>query len=339
MIWYPEFLLLQPTQTDKPCTMFFATVSTIFTAVFQLFLISCAAGLLVRKKMVTPTQIQSISALTVNIFLPCLIISKIINQFDPQGFKLWWTLPLSGILLILTGTLLAAVLFRQNRAKRHFYPLASMQNAVYIPLPIAKLVFPDQFDTFALYAFLIVFGATPFMWSFGKVLVTGAGQNTAIRWKDYITPPFVTILVSIILVFTGLSRVMPTSVMAAVDMLSQATVPLAIFVLGATLGTISLTDMPSMRDTLVVNGVKFFLTPLLVFIILYSTGLHISMPLFCSLMIIQAASPPATNLILMVKTYGGDSQAVGSMMLISHLVCIFAMPLWLALWQFVTALN
>jgi len=61
--------------------------------------------------------------------------------------------------------------------------------------------------------------------------------------------------------------------------------------------------------------------------------LYHTLPLFCSLIILQTSSPPATNLILMVRNYGGDERSVASMMLLQYLVCILAMPLWLSLWQ------
>jgi hypothetical protein len=49
---------------------------------------------------------------------------------------------------------------------------------------------------------------------------------------------------------------------------------------------------------------------------------------------IQAASPPATNLIIIVENYGGDTPSVSSMMLIQYLACILAMPLWISAWQY-----
>lgn len=47
---------------------------------------------------------------------------------------------------------------------------------------------------------------------------------------------------------------------------------------------------------------------------------------------IQACSPPATNLILMVKSYGGDTQSVSAMMLVLYLLSILIMPVWISMW-------
>ena len=305
---------------------------TVFGAIAQLLLIALAAGVLVRKNIVAHSQVESLSTVTIHVFLPCLIVSKTVRRFDPAEFPLWWILPLAGVLLVLAGLLASWVLFRGKPEKRPFLPLSSMQNAVYIVLPVGRILYPDRFDLFALYCFLLIMGLTPVMWSLGKVLITGK-SNAAIQWKDFVTPPFIATLASVFLVFTGISGFLPNPLVSAMDLLGQAAVPLAVFILGATLSTITISDMPSVPDLVTVAGVKFVLVPAVTFGVLYTTGLYRTMPFFCSLMMIQASAPPATNLILMVKNYGGDSRSVGSMMLLLYLLCIPAMPLWLALWQ------
>ncbi len=316
--------------------MLLNTVTTTSGAIFQLFLVCGIAAASVRLRVVSMAHVQGLSAATIHVFLPCLIISKTMTRFDPSGFALWWILPLSGVSLILAGMLFAALFFRLNPDKKPLLALASMQNAVYIVLPIAQILYPDQFDRFALYCFLLIIGSTPVMWSVGKVLL-GSRENNDLVWKDFITPPFVAVIFAVIMVFTGLSSFVPDPVIRTLDLLGQATVPLAVFVLGATLSTISLSDMHSWKDIAIVFAVKYILVPGAVFSLLYFTGIGHAMPLFGSFIIIQAASPPATNLILIAENYGGDTRAISSMMLLMHIFCIFALPLWLVLWQWTNA--
>ena len=313
--------------------MFIQTGLTVFSAVFQLFLISLAAGILIRRQLITPAQIQALSAVTVNVFLPCLIVAKVLVNFRPASFPNWWILPLAGILIILAGLFFSGILFRLAPEKRPLMTLASMQNAIYIVLPIGQILFTDQFDQFALYCFLLILGLNPVMWSIGKVMISG-GRDSRIGWRDFASPPLAAIFISIIMVFSKCYGIIPEPVVGAIDLLGRATVPIAVFVLGATMGSISLKRWPPAGDILIVAAVKFVLVPLTVFATLYVTGLHISMPLVCSMLMIQAASPPATNLILIVRSYGGDVQTVSAMMLIQYLVCILALPLWIAVWQF-----
>ncbi len=315
--------------------MFIQTCSTVFSAIFQLFLICLAAGVLVRIKIVSARQVQALSAVTVNVFLPCLILAKTLIQFHPDSFSNWWILPLAGVLIIVIGLFFSSVFFKMKQKKRPLMTLASMQNAIYIVLPVGQVLFADKFDTFALYCFLLVLGATPVMWSLGKVMISGE-KESRIRFTDFITPPFSAMLAAIILIFTNLSSFVPGSMIAAMDLLGQATVPVAVFILGATIGTLSFNNIPSIKDIIIVSTVKYVLLPVTMSAILYFGKFYVSMPLLCSMLVIQAAAPPATNLIIIAKHYGGDTESFTSMMVIQYLICIAAMPIWIAVWQMIS---
>ncbi len=313
--------------------MFIQTGITVVSAVFQLFLISLAAGILIRRQLISPLQVQALSTVTVNVFLPCLIVAKTITGFHPESFSNWWILPLAGVLIVLTGLFLSGILFRFKSEKRPMMTLAAMQNAIYIVLPIGQILFPAEFDRFALYSFLLVLGLNPLMWSLGKVMLSG-DKDSGIGWKDFLSPPLAAILISVTVVFSGLAVHIPGPLISSIDLLGQATIPVAVFILGATMGSISFVEWPCAEDILIVTTVKFVLVPLAVFAGLWVTDLNSTMPLACTMLMIQAASPPATNLILIVKNYGGDVQTVSTMMLIQYLICILIMPLWISLWQF-----
>ncbi len=315
--------------------MFIQTSLIVFNAIFQLLLICLIAIVLVKRQIVSSQHVQALSAVTVNVFLPCLIVAKTLKQFHPDSFPNWWILPLAGVLIMVIGLLFSGLLFKMRQKKRPLMTLASMQNVIYIILPIGQVLFAEEFDKFALYCFLLLLGSVPVMWSLGKVMISG-DKDSRIYFKDFITPPFLAMLTAVIMVFTNVSSFVPDSVIAAMDLLGQATVPVAIFILGATIGSLSFKNIPSIKDIAVVNIVKYGLVPVTVSAILYFGKLYVSMPLLCSVLVIQSASPPATNLILIVKHYGGDTESTSSMMVIQYLICLIAMPLWIAAWQTIT---
>ncbi len=313
--------------------MFFQAGITVFNAIFQLFLIAFIAVICVRAELVSAPQIKALSGVTVNIFLPCMIMAKTVTSFHPGQLHFWWTLPLSGIAIVISGLIFSALLFRFNAEKKHFMVLAGMQNALYIVLPIGHLLFPDQFDLFALYCFLLVLGLNPIMWSLGKVMLAKEAP-VRLNLKSIITPPLSAIFISVALVLFHLAPMIPRPVIAAMDLLGGATIPLAVFILGGTIGAISFKDLPCMKDIITVAVVKFILVPGCTFAVLGFSGHCIASPLICSMLMIQASSPPATNLALIAENYGGDTRAVSSMMLVQYLIAIVMMPAWIALWQY-----
>ena len=312
---------------------FFSSFLIMLDAVGRIFLIIVVSGLLVRKKVITQDHIKAMAHVTVNILLPCLLFSSFVEHFNPTEFPNWWLLPLSCIAMISFGLGLGYLFYpRTFRQKQNLFPLASMQNAIYLVLPIGRFIFPEQFDQFLVYSFLFIIGFTPTAWSIGKVLITGR-QFKDVKWREFMTPPFIASVGTVLFVLSGLHRFVPALVLDSVSLVGEATIPVSNIVLGATLGTISLKVWPSLSDLLKITSIKFLFIPLATIIVLHLLGLKESNPLLATLMVIESAAAPATALILQVRTYGGDKQTIGSMMLISYAICLLAIPFWVAIWQ------
>src|SRR5512133_1345012 len=184
--------------------VFFATLSSNMLALVQVLLIALAGAVLVWKQVFKSGDIKGLTLIIINVLLPSMIFSKIVRTLDPQSFPLWWVLPLVGLGLIVTRLIFAILFFyRDLSSKRSLLPLASMQNAGYLALPLGQAIYPEQFDLYALYCFLIIMGLNPILWSVGKFLSTG-GQMVEFSWKQFITPPFIANLLGITFVLSGL---------------------------------------------------------------------------------------------------------------------------------------
>jgi predicted permease len=314
---------------------FAAAFSGTASAIAVIFLVVLVSVFMARRGLITQTQIGGLSAATVNLFLPCLIFAKVVEHFKPSSQPGWWALPLAGIVMALVGTGLGTLVFAgQLPAKRDMLPLAGMQNAGYLVLPVGLALYPDRFDTFAVYVFLFILGFNPILWSLGKVLVTGnSGQKP--RWRDLLTPPLVANLVAIGAAFSGASRILPAPVLDAVELVGTAAVPVATVVLGAVLGGISVRFRSHLQDAARTIAVKFFALPLIVVLVLQAVRLHAANPLLAEFFVIEAASAPAVGLVLQVRTYGGNEQRVGTVMFMSYMACTLALPAWVAIWRLI----
>jgi len=312
--------------------IFIHTFLSIFQGLAKIFIIALVAGLLVWKKILTRQHMDALSKITVYFFLPCLIFSTIFSGFNPGELPLWWTIPLGTILFCTAGVGVGAVLFiRKLKSYRNVLPLAGMQNAAYLILPIGEFVYRDQFSQFALYCFLIVLGISPLLWTLGFILVTDK-KSRDLRIRHILTPPFVANLLSILLVLTGTSRFVPGLLTDTIEFTGTATVPAATLILGATLASVVKT-LPAWHETLRILFVKFILMPASVIGFLLLIGLRETHPLLCDVFVIQASSAPATGFIIQVRTYGGDLKRVGGTIFISYFVVLIAIPLWLSVWK------
>lgn len=306
---------------------------TTLSGVGRIFLIIIGAGILVHKKIISDEQVKALSQITVNILLPCMLFAEISTNFQPGSITYWWAIPLSSVAMILTGVLFGYLLYARTYHKNQFMiPIASMQNAVYLVLPIGMFLYPKQFDRFALYNFLFLIGFMPVVWSLGKVLITGSSFKT-VKLKEFLTPPLITALSTLLIVFMGIPKFIPKMVFDAVGLVGEATIPVSNIVLGATLGGISFKAWPKIADVLKLSVIKYMLIPLSVIGVLWMLGLKEQNPLLANLLVIESAAAPATALILQVRAYGGDRQTIGGLMLLSYILCLFAIPFWVAVWQ------
>lgn len=316
--------------------VFVSSFLSMLDAVAKILAIAVIAGLLVRKNVIKQEYIKGLSEITVLVLLPALIFSKTISTFKPAETVGWWILPLLGISLPLAGLFFSSLVFwKRPKQQKNILAVASFPNAAYLVLPIGQIIFPAQFDQFALYCFLFIMGYNPMLWSIGKYYSTLTTDNYSFRFKELITPPLVANLTAVSLVLLGLHKYIPDIVFQPVNLIGTATVPMATFILGATLGSISFKIWPKMADILKVIFVKFIAIPALMIGVLYYFNIHQYSSLLATFLVIEASAAPATNIIVMIRKYGGDAQQISSLMLISYFVAILAMPSWVAFWNMI----
>jgi len=297
-----------------------------------IIVIAGIAGYLTHRKVIDQNLVDGLSKLVVKIFLPFLIFYTITTEFDPSKQTYWWMIPLAAMAIPTIGLLLSSILFWGSiKEKKHLFPLASMQNAAYLILPIGEVVYKDQFSEFSLICFLVVMGLSPFMWTVGKFILTD-DKSSGPAFKKMLTPPFIANILAITLVLTGWNRLIPSFVTDTTALMGKATVPLATFILGATIA-VSLGSIPPFLDSLRVLSVKFIFLPIITIILLKLTHTADTFPLLADVLIIQSASAPATAHILQIRTYGGDMKTAGGILFLSYIVCLVAIPGWLAVWK------
>lgn len=307
----------------------------VFEAIFTLFAIMVFSGFLVRKGIIKQVHIEAASHITIAVLLPCLMISKILLNFNPSEFPKWWIIPLVAVAMIGLGIALGKLLFFKSfKEKQNLVAVGAFMNANYMVLPIGQMLFPNDFDRFATLCFLFILGVNPTLWSIGKQMVTKTeGQKSSI--KGLLTPPLVATASSVIIVLIGLGQFIPKKVIVPVEFLGSAAIPVATFILGATLGSINIKKRPAWIDLIKINFIKLIAIPGITISVFYYTGWFSSQPLLLDLLVLQSAVAPATQLVIQIKKYGGDVEKVGNMMLSAYTLCLITIPFWFTLWKLI----
>jgi len=119
----------------------------------------------------------------------------------------------------------------------------------------------------------------------------------------------------------------PDVAIRGIEFLGGAAVPVATLVLGATLGHIGFRIGDIWRCGIPAIVTKLLVMPVATITILYVGGWMESNPLLTRFLVVESAVPPAAGLILQVRTYGGERDLVGGIMLVSYIACIVTIPI------------
>jgi predicted permease len=217
--------------------------------------------------------------------------------------------------------------------RRNIIALSTFCNAAYLPIPLVVALLPaHQSDLAVLYIALFVFVFSPVQWTVGVWLMKGGRfaerQNLIAR---IVTPPSVAIVLGMIAALPPIKPVLMRAgfVIDAMAMAGEATVPLAMIILGGILATVSIRRVLDARAALLTIIIKLIVLPLLTLLFLG----FVRYPWLVGLvMVIEAASPPAVNLSIIAKRYEGDYAFVSSTVFMAYIVSIFTLSFFLALY-------
>lgn len=307
---------------------FLATLAAL--AKVAIIVVACAW--LVRRNIFNETHVRALSGVVVHLSLPTLVFSSIVSNFNVSAYPDWWKFPLVGAALNLSVLALGPIIFKKDKEQRRtLSAMIAFQNANYLILPLGEVLFPDQFERFSIYIFLMLLTYNPLLWSLGSFHISHR-QGMKMKWSHLFTTPFCATVLALLLVFTGLARYLPSILVGSTELVGKSCVPMAMVVLGFTMGALRVSRMPSFWVVFRVAAIKLVVVPLLMFFILKYTSLS-SGALESSFWILEASSPPATGLALQAVHFGGDEKLVCGIMVVTYLLALFTIPLFFSIVQ------
>lgn len=239
--------------------------------------------------------------------------------------------------MIGTQVLLARVLVRTRPLYSHqpnsMIALFSIHNAGFIPLPIIEALAPPEIS---IYMFMFVLAFNIILWTAAVSLVSEGPARFTLK----LNPPLIGLMGGIIIANFNLSGYIPHFVRPLLEFSGEYALDLMLVMLGGVLATIPRRDLQYRPEFGRLVLLRFVLYPA-VFIgiaaLLPLNALSASMQWGIRLsLVLQAAVPPATNLLLVAKIYGTEKQVhyIGTGILITYLSAVITLPIFLVLATF-----
>ncbi len=303
-----------------------------FQAVAMLLFIGVIGAWMITRRMVKESFFSLLSPLALEIALPALIFTNIINNFNPVIKTNWWKLPLwwgffTVIAFIVT---LIGIIFARKENKREFGVSLFYQNGIFFPLAILAGMFGRNSKYIVdLFLFIIFYASFFFTTSF--LFFSSRGK---IQWKKIFHPVFVGTVLAVILKLTGFNVYIPSFIIASLEMVGAMSIPLLMIILGGNI----LIDFKNVGNLYVGEIIKFLIfknliMPLVMLgiIILIKPSFNIALVLM-----IESAAPPVTATPLITDRNGGDRALVNQFLLSSFLFSLISIPLMMYLFTRLT---
>ncbi|MEC5128659.1 AEC family transporter [Verrucomicrobiales bacterium BCK34] len=301
---------------------------TIFSATLPVFLIIAIGFFFNRRGWLNEETEVGVMKLGLNLLVPCLILNLIPgNPALEKVSSAGWAIGL-GFALIVLGFGVAWVVARlsglhRGEGLRTFTISTGIQNYGYLPLPILVELFPDNPGPAGL-VFVHGVGVEIAMWTIGLAILT---KKSGLR--SLVNGPFLAVVGALILNFTGGYHYIPGIVTTITDMLGRCAVPMAIFMIGATMSKFFTKNILE-HVFRVAFASTFARIVLLAAIMLVVAKIAPVSDDLKRLLVVQAAMPAAVYPIVLSRLFGGQPEVAIKVVLATSFVSLITSPLVIA---------
>lgn len=274
----------------------------------------------------SPQAKRFISKFTMSVAIPCMCVYGLTNNLTHEllagslGFLLVPLLSTVGAFLL---SLLVGRLLKLPRKRLGvFMMMCSVSNAIFIGLPMCTELFGEACTPYVMLYYLV---NTSFVQLVGLSLVRWAGEgggfDKRMIKKFLTTPAVIGVLVSFVLVFTGIR--LPSLVMSYCKYMNNLVTPLALLLTGYIIYEIGLKNLKLDRDLAIMLLFRFLLVPGVSFALCEFFGVA---GLGRSVLLVETAMPVVTQTVVAAADYGADEQFAAQGAALSTLACFVVIP-------------
>jgi len=301
-------------------------------AVIKLSLVALLGFYLYRRNLIKEESLRFLTFFVINFTFPFLIFSHLIeNSQIVLAHSLGVFVAISVSIFLLGYILGFIVSFKRNHElKNEFISVISFQNSGYLPITLAFFLFPpDIREKFLVYTFLYLLGFNVIMWSVGSSFIFKS-KRRKFRLKSLFIPPVTSTLISLLLIYTGSAKFIPSLIISPLKMVGETSFVFSAVILGCWLAKVRLKGflerLPLIGEA---SFLKLIILPLLCLLWAVSFKIFSLLGLF---IVLQAAMPSAVSLPIVANLKDADSEFVSQGVFFTHILSIFTIPLWLGLY-------
>jgi predicted permease len=268
---------------------------------------------------------QSLADIMLNITLPPLIFVSMTRDITWERLLSGAVSPFIALALVMIMMLVAETLGRLiNMApgrRGTFSVSTSMPNTAFIGFPVILSVLGQEGLA---YAVLYDVGITVAFCSIAILALKG-GLSQKGSWKSLINPPLIATVIGLLMNKLGI--VIPDLALEPLRIMGNATVPLAMLLMGYMLGDVNFSLKALNVELGLVCACKLILYPLLAHLLMLPFNID---PLVRMVVIMESAMPSMASTPVLIQKYGGDSEFAVTALFVTTLLSVVTIPMMIA---------
>ncbi|WDE96711.1 AEC family transporter [Lentisphaera profundi] len=300
--------------------------------------ISAAGFIAHRKDVIKQGHSASLTNLLIKVLMPALIFSSITQNEEFLSSNLVFMAPLMGFVFVSISFLISYVFAKvflrgkdlsDPENKRSFVTACGMQNYGYIAIPVIATLFPEQNLIGPLLMHNV--GVEIAMWTIACSTLRGSFDRKSLG--QILNAPFITVIFSLIVLFSGVYRFIPPFFMDSSRAVGQTAIPIGLILVGATLSELFKEGLfegkASRLVKLVVLGLlnRQIIIPIAWFALIAMIPMS---PDLKKIMYVQAAMPAAFFTIVLSRHFGGNVRTIAIVSVASFVVSPISISIWLS---------
>lgn len=290
-----------------------------------IFVVMMAIGYLcAHKGFVSKSFVGDASKLTLNFFL----VASILNSVFSSGleFSFGEIAKSIGVMCLMvaicyTIAFIAVKLTKMPENRKPVYEmLVANGNSMFIALPVAQQVYGS------LGVFYISMSNLPIntmLYGYCVYKLAKGKFGAKFEPKKIFTPPLIAALVSLVIFIAGIP--VPETIKNVISTMANATMPISMLVVGASLGDISFAETFRDKDVYLTGLLRLVVIPIIVYLILRL--IPMDPMLLKSAVLISASSCAIVSTALSVR-YSRDYVFASKTILFTTTVCMLTIPVW-----------
>jgi len=275
---------------------------------------------------------QQVTRLVMNVALPGLTLSAVLNQENLPGRAQILSLfgvAFSSYLVLIVCAYVVPKMMRVKKTEEGLYRfMVAFANVGFIGYPVTQAIFGDKV-LFYTCVFNLPFNFLAF--SIGVIFIQKSavlsggqekeGTGNAITYKTFLTPCLISSILAIILALGGWKA--PSIIGETCATVGNITTPAALLVIGSSLADMPTREMFNNGRVYLLALFRLFLVPLAVFLIYRN---FVTDPLLLGVCVILCAMPVATNGTMLCLQYNADEKLMSQGTFITTLLSLVTIP-------------